>query len=112
LHFQDTDFRSSCLTLVDCLKILKKWSDAHPDHVPILVSFNAKDDSLPNGQGTQALKFDAAAYDALDAEIRSVMKPSDFLSPDAVQGNAATLREAIVTRGWPTLGEARGKFIF
>jgi hypothetical protein len=112
LHFQDIDFRSSCLTLIDCLTTLRKWSKAHPKHAPILVSFNAKDDSLPNGQGTQALKFDAGAYDAMDAEIRSVMKPGDFLSPDDVQGNAATLREAVTTRGWPKLGTARGKFIF
>ncbi len=112
LHFQDIDFRSSCITLIECLTTLKKWSRAHPRHAPILVSFNAKDDSLPNGQGTQALKFDAAAYDALDAEIRSVMQPTDFLSPDAVQGRYATLRDAIVQHGWPTLGAARGKFIF
>ena len=66
LHVQDFDFRSSCVTLHDCLAILKGWSRAHPSHVPILLTFNAKDDSLP--QQTQALKFDAAAFDAMDAE--------------------------------------------
>jgi len=111
LHFQDTDYRSSCATLHDCLVILKAWSRAHPDHVPILLSFNAKDDSLPNGQGTQALKFDAAAYDAMDAEIRAVFAAKDMITPDDVQGSYATLREAVTKGGWPTLGKARGKFI-
>jgi hypothetical protein len=111
LHFQDIDFRSSCVTLHDCLAVLKGWSRAHPDHVPILLSFNAKDDSLPNGQGTQALKFDAAAYDALDAEIRAVLSPRDLITPDDVQGSYPTLREAVTKGGWPTLGQARGKFI-
>jgi hypothetical protein len=112
LHFQDVDFRSTCITLIECLTVLKTWSHAHPDHVPILVSFNAKDDSLPNGQGTQALKFDAAAYDAMDAEIRSVMDASDMITPDDVQGSYATLREAVTKHGWPTLGASRGKFLF
>lgn len=111
LHFQDIDYRSSCVTLHDCLVVLKGWSRAHPDHVPILLSFNAKDDSLPNGQGTQALKFDAAAYDAMDAEIRSVLKAKDLITPDDVQGSYPTLREAVTKGGWPTLAASRGKFI-
>ena len=112
LHFQDVDYRSNCLTLIECLTILKAWSHAHPDHVPILVSMNAKDDSLPNGQGTQALKYDAAAFDALDEEVRSVMAPSDLITPDDVQGSYPTLRDAVLRHGWPVLGSARGKFIF
>ncbi|HWA88950.1 MAG TPA: phosphatidylinositol-specific phospholipase C1-like protein [Rhizomicrobium sp.] len=109
LHVQDFDYRSSCATLHDCLAILKGWSRAHPDHVPILLTFNAKDDSLP--EQTQALKFDAAAFDALDAEIRAVLDPKDLITPDDVQGSAPTLREAVTTKGWPTLAASRGKFI-
>ncbi|HVU19616.1 MAG TPA: phosphatidylinositol-specific phospholipase C1-like protein [Rhizomicrobium sp.] len=109
LHVQDFDFRSSCVTLKDCLAILKRWSRAHPYHVPILLTFNAKDDSLP--QQTQALKFDAGAFDALDAEIRSVLDPNDIITPDDVQGSYPTLRAAVFERGWPTLSQSRGKFI-
>jgi len=109
LHFQDFDYRSSCVTLHDCLAILKAWSRAHPEHVPILVTFNAKDDSLPGT--TQALKFDAAAFDALDAEIRAVLRPTDLITPDDVQGTYPTLREAVLARGWPTLAASRGKII-
>jgi Phosphoinositide phospholipase C, Ca2+-dependent len=110
LHFQDFDYRSSCVTLHDCLAWLKGWSRAHPDHAPILVTFNAKDDSLP-GKGTQALKFDAAAFDAMEAEIRAVLDAKDLVTPDDVQGNFPTLREAVLKQGWPSLGAARGKLI-
>jgi hypothetical protein len=110
LHFQDFDFRSSCVTLRDCLAILKGWSRAHRDHVPILLTFNAKDDSLP-GKGTQTLKFDAAAFDALDGEIRAVLAPRDLITPDDVQGAYPTLREAVIQHGWPTLSASRGKLI-
>jgi hypothetical protein len=109
LHVQDFDYRSSCVTLHDCLAILKGWSRAHPNHIPILLTFNAKDDSLP--QQTQALKFDAAAFDAMDAEIRAVLAPQDLIAPDDVQGRYPTLRDAVLALGWPTLAASRGKFI-
>jgi hypothetical protein len=109
LHVQDFDFHSSCVTLRDCLTILKGWSRTHPNHIPILLTFNAKDDSLP--QQTQALKFDAAAFDAMDAEIRSVLERKDLITPDDVQGAYPTLREAVLQHGWPTLAASRGKFI-
>ena len=109
LHVQDFDYRSTCVTLQDCLGILKGWSRAHPNHVPILLAFNAKDDSPP--QQTQALKFDGAAFDALDSEIRAVFASKDLVTPDDVQGSYPTLRAAVLQHGWPTLATSRGKFI-
>jgi hypothetical protein len=55
------------------------------------------------------LPFDAAAMDAVDAEIRSVFKPGELITPDQVQGKHKTLREAAAAGAWPTLKEARGK---
>lgn len=112
LHVQDVDYRSVCLTLVDCLQSLKKWSDAHPDHVPILVTLNAKDDEISMPGSVTPLKFDTAAFDALDAEILSVFRRDELVTPDEVQGSAPTLRDAVLTKGWPTLGATRGKFLF
>jgi hypothetical protein len=112
MHVQDIDFRSSCLTFVECLTVIRDWSDAHPDHTPILITINAKDDASPAPGGTPALKYDTAAYDALDAEIASVMTPGKYLiTPDMIQGKWPTLREAVVHGAWPTLGESRGKFL-
>ena len=42
LHIQDLDFASSCLTFVDCLRIVRAWSLAHPRHVPILITLNTE----------------------------------------------------------------------
>lgn len=112
MHVQDIDFRSSCTTFVECLAMIRTWSDAHPDHTPILITINAKDDASPVPGGVAALKYDAAAYDALDAEIASVLTPGKYLiTPDMVQGKWPTLREAVVHGGWPTLGASRGKFL-
>ena len=112
LHIQDIDFRSNCALFVDCLKELKAWSDAHPDHVPILLTMNLKDDDVKAPGTVHALKFDAKAMDALDAEIRSVMKPRDLITPDNIQGRYHTLAAAAAAHAWPKLGQARGRFLF
>ncbi len=112
LHVQDIDFRAVCMTLVACLHELKAWSSAHPDHIPILVTMNAKDDEIPFPGSVAPLKFSTAAFDALDAEILSVFSRGDIVVPDRVQGNYPSLRDAVLARGWPTLGETRGKFLF
>jgi len=112
LHVQDIDYRSVCPTLVACLQELKAWSAAHPDHIPILVTMNAKDDEIPFPGSVTPLKFDTAAFDALDAEILSVFPRDQIVTPDVVQGDFPTLKDAVLQRGWPTLGATRGKFLF
>ncbi|RZJ98419.1 MAG: phosphatase PAP2 family protein [Brevundimonas sp.] len=112
LHMPDVDFRSSCLTFVACLIEIRDWSRAHPDHAPILIMLNAKTGAAPLPGGVAPLDFDAAAWDALDAEIHSVFGADGLITPDQVQGDHPTLREGVLAGGWPTLGEARGKVFF
>jgi hypothetical protein len=111
LHVPDIDYRSVCPLLVDCFKEVRAWSNAHPDHVPILIIFNLKQDQLKVPGAVQLLPFDAAAMDAVDAEIRSVFKPGELITPDQVQGKHKTLREAVMAGAWPTLKAARGKIM-
>ena len=112
LHIPGIDSSSSCVLLTECLRIIERWSDAHPRHVPILLMFNAKDEQYASRGGVDALPFDAAGWDALDAEIRSVMAPRDLIVPDDVQGTYPTLRDAVLANNWPTLDNARGRFLF
>jgi membrane-associated phospholipid phosphatase len=112
MHVQDIDVLSSCATLKACLGIVRRWSLAHPDHAPILLMFNAKSDPAPLPGGVDALPFDAAAFDALDREVRAVFPSQALITPDDVQGAYPTLREAVLHGAWPTLGQARGKVLF
>lgn len=111
LHVQDLDFRTHCVTLRSCLEELLSWSDDHRNHLPIVVSFNTKDDDLGEPWMTP-LSFDREALDLLDAEIRAVLPPERLIVPDEVRGDHATLREAVIAGGWPTLAAARGRFLF
>ena len=110
MHLADIDFRSSCLTLQECLAIVRDWSQAHPRHLPILLTVNAKDGGGGAG-AVQPLPFDAAAFDALDAEIRAALSDEQLITPDQVQGTHPTLRDAVRADGWPRLGQARGKVL-
>jgi hypothetical protein len=112
IHILDIDFNSSCVTLVACLQSVATWSRANADHVPIVILLRSNDDRTPMPGATRPIKFDAAAFDALDAEIRSVFRPDELITPDAVQGSYPTLREAVAAHNWPKLGGARGKVLF
>jgi hypothetical protein len=112
MHVPDIDYRSVCPLFTDCLKEIRAWSKAHPDHVPILIIMNLKQDQLKIPGAVKLLPFDAAAMDEIDREIRSVFPESELVTPDKVQGRHATLREAVLAGGWPKLKSARGKFMF
>src|SRR5512132_4032810 len=84
LHIADVDFQSTCFTFVECLQTMKAWSDAHPGHLPIAVLIEAKDDATPdflNDGFVTPVPLDSAQFDALDAEIRSVLPPEKLITP-------------------------------
>jgi hypothetical protein len=112
MHIPDFDFRATCTRFVTCLRTIKAWSDAHRDHIPILILINAKDDTPLGTSGAVIAKFDATAFDALDAEVASVFADQDLITPDQVQGKHSTLRAAVLAGGWPKLGDARGRVFF
>jgi len=112
VHILDIDFNSSCLTLNACLQSVASWSRKNPDHLPLVIMLRTNDDRTPMPGATTPIKFNAAAFDALDAQLRSVFGANELITPDMVQGKFHTLREAVLAHHWPTLGEARGKILF
>lgn len=116
LHIQDIDYRSTCLTLVACLQEIATWSAANPHHLPILVLIEAKDDplTLPAGIPPAAVPvpIGAAELQSIDDAIRSVFAPALLITPDNVRGSRATLEEAVLKDGWPSLDQARGRVLF
>ena len=112
IHILDIDFDSSCVTLMSCLEGIAQWSRAHPDHLPIVIALRTNDDRTPMPGATHPQKFDAPAFDALDAEILSVFRKGEIITPDMVQGSYPSLRDAARARAWPSLGASRGKLLF
>src|SRR3990170_7879085 len=109
LHTQDIDFETRCLTFVSCLQTIKAWSDANPGHLPVMVLVEAHDAVVPLPPGLPPLTvpatFGAAALDEIDASIRTVFADDELITPDDIRGDRATLEQAVLKDGWPTLNE-------
>jgi len=115
LHVQDIDYRSRCPTLIGCLEEVRAFSDANPEHLPIMVLIEVKDDTIPDPFDlgfVEPVDVGASLLDALDREIRSVFPEDGLITPDDVRGGHETLLKAIREEGWPTLAEARGRVMF
>ncbi len=103
-HIATLDEETTCATLLECLATIRTWSDANVNHHPIFVQIEPKD------------FYDEATNDdvmaVMEDEIRFVFPEELIITPDLVRGDAANLREAVMTDGWPTLGEVRGRVLF
>ncbi len=73
---------------------------------------NAKDDGIQRPGYVQPLPFDAAAFDAWDAELLKGLGREKLITPDDVCGSYSTLEAAVLAQAWPKLSTARGKFFF
>jgi hypothetical protein len=112
LHIAGKDTEVHCLTFRKCLAVFARWSDAHPDHAPVVILVNSSDPDRIPGLFPHDIRFDQASIDALDQDVAQVIGRNRLVTPDDVRGDHATLREAVLAKAWPTLGQMRGKFLF
>ncbi len=103
-HVPMLDETSNCPQFSGCLGAMKDWSDRNPAHHPLWTLLEIKD------------VYDEETVDdylaALEAEILAVWPEERLITPDDVQGDAASLADALATDGWPTLGQLRGRALF
>lgn len=117
-HIPDIDYNSHFLTFKSALQAFKTWSDAHPDHLPLFIMVESKQESIAEKihrlHFTKAIPFTADICNDLDKEIRSVFGDdlSTIITPDKVRGEYPSLNEAVLAGNWPSVGEARGKIVF
>ncbi|MFS1704665.1 Ca2+-dependent phosphoinositide-specific phospholipase C [Alteromonas sp. AMM-1] len=111
LHIPHVDVLSHCVVFKECLNQLKNWSNSNPQHFPIMVMLNAKENQPGFVSSPEPAPFTAKSYQALDAEIRLVMQDK-LVTPDAIRGEFNQLSEAVRRAGWPDIDSLRGKFIF
>lgn len=109
-HVQDLDVQSHHLLFKNALLELKNWSDQHPDHHPIFILINAKDGQVP--MTVSPLSFTGSALDSIDLEVRTYLGMDKLITPDQVRGDYESLEKAVLAGNWPTMEDARGKFLF
>ena len=116
LHIPDIDFETNNYTFISALQELKKWSDDHPDHLPLFVLIETKTETIaqyvPLKGFVTAEPWDQEHLTEIDKEILEVFPKEQIIKPDDIRKNHTTLREGVLTEGWPTVGESRGKIMF
>lgn len=119
IHIVDFDYNTNYITFKDALQAIYNWSVAHPNHLPIFINIEAKEDvpadvltTLPGL--THSIPYDASACDAMDAEIKSIFgqELDKVITPDDVRGSYSTLEAAALAGNWPQLASSRGKVVF
>jgi len=101
-HITVIDAVSSCDTFGGCLGTIKGWSDAHPQHLPITVWIEIKDQTGGSAIGPSDL----------DDLVRGVFPADKLLTPDDIQGAHPSVHDALASDGWPTIDSVRGQVLF
>ncbi len=118
LHIPDFDFNTSYYTFKQALTTVYNWSVSHPNHLPIFINIETKEETVGDAVSlqdlTRSIPYDASACDKMDEEIKSVFGDAlnKVITPDDVRGTYSTLEDAAVDGNWPTLAKARGKVVF
>lgn len=109
IHVPLVDNRGHSPDFEKALEEMLLWSKRHPQHVPIIVIMEIKQDwrfldpALKRWTAEGLLQVDRIISQHVGERL---LKPSDM------KKNATNLRDSIVRYGWPELGDCRGKFIF
>ena len=99
-HIQVIDMQTHCATLRACLRQLKSWSLLNPGHIPVWISFNAKDSSV-EGLPDPHL-FDLVAFSSLDALLVEELG-AKLILPQKILTDSGPV--------WPYIDDVRGTFL-
>lgn len=103
-HVPGLDEGTSCATFVECLESIEQWSSANPQHHLLFILVEPKDDI--------DVETIVGHYGELEQEILSVWPRDRVLAPADVQGEHPSLRDAVLSGGWPTVDQTRGMVMF
>ncbi len=111
LHAPVVDARTLCLRLSDCFVEVATWSKAHPDHQPIVIFVNTKEEPFNTPAIPNPPLYSEADLAGVDTDAIKAFGRDKIIAPDDVRGSRATLREAVTNGGWPSQASARGKVL-
>jgi hypothetical protein len=119
LHIADVDFETNYLTFKQGLEEIAAWSKANPNHTPLIINIEPKDDSPGDYSGVlrflgfkRAVKYDSTAYLLMEQEILESLDRTTIYTPDELSANFSSVSERLDALGWPRLNDVLGKVIF
>jgi hypothetical protein len=92
----------------DCLSDLQQWAGMYPDHDLLIIHLDLKNYTLRGD--------DAAFPHKLDAILEEYFQAAQLFTPGDLFSHAGAAQDTPLAnaagKGWPTLGELRGRFLF
>jgi hypothetical protein len=107
MHVPIFDAGTTVPTFSEALRVIRKWSESHPRHIPISVLLELKEEGFKLSRSYRRPQPQDLAK--LDEEIREVFSSEMILTPDDVRGQHKTLWEAVHAGNWPTLSKVAGQ---
>ena len=111
VYHNQYDSGTTCPTFENCLEALLGWSNDNPLHHPLFIWIEPKDWPEQATDVTTTLEVSGLLED-IEQEIIQFWPLNKTITPDDVRGESSTLKDAVITNGWPLLDESRGKAIF
>jgi len=111
VYHNQYDSGTTCPTFENCLEALLGWSNDNPLHHPLFIWIEPKDWPEQATDVTTTLEVSGLLED-IEQEITQFWPLNKTITPDDVRGESSTLKDAVITNGWPLLDESRGKAIF
>ena len=111
VYHNQYDSGTNCPTFENCLSTLLAWSNENPSHHPIFIWIEPKDWPEQAAEVTTTLELSGLLED-IEQEITQFWPLNKTITPDDVRGGSTSLKDAILTEGWPLMEESRGKAVF
>jgi len=111
VYHNQYDSGTTCPTFENCLSNLLTWSNENPLHHPIFIWIEPKDWPEQAAEVTTTLELSGLLED-IEQEITQFWPLNKTLTPDDVRGGRTSLKDAIISEGWPLLEDSRGKAVF
>lgn len=104
LHVPVLDPGTTCATLADCVREISDFSLNNPAHHPLTILLEYKSTFSEE----ESLRW----LERTEEVLRTELGVEHLVLPSQVRADAPSLKAAIESNGWPTLGELRGKSLF
>jgi len=112
IEFKDTPLSITGLTAAKVAEVAKAQRASTPATARHTASAATTASATAAALLATPLPWTSARMDTIDSDIRSVFTPADLITPDDVRAGDTTLEDAVLTHGWPTLAQSRGKTLF
>ena len=111
VYHNQYDSGTTCPTFENCLATLLNWSNENPLHHPLFIWIEPKDWPEQTAEVTMTLELSGILED-IEQEISQFWPINKTITPDDVRGERNSLKDAVISDGWPPIDDSRGKAIF